>query len=136
MNQDNTERLVKACENPFVHAIGHPTGRLLGSREGYPVNMEKLVKAAKATGTALEINGQPERMDLNDNLARIAREQGVMLTLGTDSHHFGNFEFMRLGVAIARRAWCTAEDILNTRSWKEIQKFFSKKRKLLKAEVL
>ncbi|HXH19988.1 MAG TPA: DNA polymerase/3'-5' exonuclease PolX, partial [Chitinophagales bacterium] len=62
MNQDNTERLVKACKNPFVHVIGHPTGRLLGSREGYPVDIERLVTAAKETGTALEINGQPERM--------------------------------------------------------------------------
>jgi DNA polymerase (family 10) len=135
MNQDNTDRLVKACENPFVHAIGHPTGRLLGSREAYPVNIDKFVKAAKATGTALEINGQPERMDLNNNLARIARERGVMLTFGTDSHHYGNFEFMHLSVAIARRAWCSADDILNTRSWKEVKKFFSRKRKQAEISV-
>lgn len=135
MNQDNTERLVKACENPFVHAIGHPTGRLLGSREAYPLDMNKLIKAARATGTALEINGQPERMDLNDTLARLAREHDVMLTFGTDSHHYGNLEFMRLSVAIARRAWCTADDILNTRSWKELQSFFAHKRKLTKVKA-
>jgi len=129
VSQDNTERLVRACENPYVHAIGHPTGRVYGTREGYPVDIEKLAKAAKETCTALEINGQPERMDLNDSLARKAREMGVMLTFGSDSHHYGNFEFMQLCVAIARRAWCTANDVLNTRSWKEVERVIEGKRR-------
>lgn len=130
-NRDNTDRLIKACENPYVHVIGHPTGRLLGSREAYKLNMEELLQTAKSTGTALEINAQPQRMDLNDRLAFMARERGVKMIISTDSHTFGNFNFMKLGVNIARRAWCTKEDILNTRSWKDLNSFFQKKRKKL-----
>lgn len=133
-NRDNTDRLIKACENPYVHVIGHPTGRLLGSREAYKLNMEELLKIAKATGTALEINAQPQRMDLSARLAFMARDKGVKMIISTDSHTFGNFAYMNLGVSIARRAWCTREDILNTRSWKELNRFFQKKRnKLMKS---
>jgi DNA polymerase (family 10) len=127
--EDATGRLIKACENPYVCCIGHPSGRLIGKREAYPVDWPKVFKAAKQTGTAVEINAQPERMDLNDELAFAAREAGVMLTISTDSHNSDNYQFMKAGVYIARRAWCTADDILNTRSWKEIETFINRKRK-------
>lgn len=129
--EDNTDRLIKACENPYVHVLGHPSGRLIGVREGYPLDMEEVIKAAKVTGTAMEINAQPKRMDLNDHWARRAREQGVPLVISTDSHSFDNYAFLNLGVYVARRAWCRAQDILNTRPWKEIVDFKNSKAKLL-----
>jgi DNA polymerase (family 10) len=128
-NKDNTERLISACENKNVCCIGHPTGRLIGSREPYKLDMELLIKSAKRTHTTLEINAQPRRMDLNDELALQAEKAGVSLAIGTDSHALGNFSYMELGVGIARRAWCTKNNILNTKSWKEIEAFRNKKRK-------
>jgi DNA polymerase (family 10) len=126
---DNTDRLIAACHSKYVSSIGHPTGRLIGSREPYKVDIEELIKVAKNTGTALEINSQPQRMDLNDEMARLARENGVKLVIDTDSHDLNHFNYMKLGVAIARRAWCTPDDILNTKSWSEMKKFASKKLK-------
>jgi DNA polymerase (family 10) len=130
-NHDNTKRIIRACENPFVHCIGHPTGRLIGTREGYKVDLQKVIAAAADTGTALEINAQPERMDLNEQWAKAAKEKGVKLVISTDSHQMANFSFMKLGVFIARRAWCTADDILNTHSWKEVHAFAQRKRELV-----
>ncbi|MDP4284293.1 MAG: DNA polymerase/3'-5' exonuclease PolX [Bacteroidota bacterium] len=127
--RDNTERIITACENKLVNCIGHPSGRLMGQREAYPVNWQKVFKVAKQTNTAFEINCQAERMDLNDDLARMARENGVMLTISTDSHQQSQFAFMQMGIFIARRAWCTKKDILNTASWNEIKKFIERKRK-------
>ncbi len=121
MNGDNTERLIKACEHPAVRVIGHPTGRLLGSREGYSLDMEKVVEAAVRTGTALEINAQPSRLDLSDRAARYAAEKGAKLVISTDAHGPLNFQFMELGVATARRAWCTPEQVLNCWSWEQVQ---------------
>jgi DNA polymerase (family 10) len=130
-NRDNTDRILKAMTNPYVNAIGHMTGRLIGIREGYKVDMEAVIKQAKETGTALEINAQPRRMDINEIWVRRAVEEGVMMTISTDSHSLGNFEFMEIGVSIARRGWATKENILNTRPWKEIQKFVNEKRQKL-----
>lgn len=126
--RNNTDRLIKACENPYVNCIGHPTGRLIGKRDPYPVDVAALIKAAAATGTALEINAQPDRLDLNDELAREARKAGVSLVISTDSHKYNDFYFMSLGVDVARRAWCTADNILNTKPWHEVVKLTSKKR--------
>ncbi|MGM0588063.1 MAG: DNA polymerase/3'-5' exonuclease PolX [Bacteroidota bacterium] len=132
-NQGNTERILKACENPFVNVIGHPTGRLIGRRKEYAIDLNEIINKAKETGTALEINAQPQRMDLNDDAVRAVRESGVMLTISTDSHDLASFEYMDLGVSLARRGWCTADQILNTKSWKEMQEFVQKKReKMLK----
>lgn len=125
---NNTDRLIRACEHPLVHCIGHPTGRIIGKREPYVINTSDVIRVASETGTVLEINTQPDRMDMNDEFAAQAREHGVMIAINTDSHKFTDFNCMRLGVYIARRAGCTAADILNTRSWKEINRFISKKR--------
>ncbi|HHG75413.1 MAG TPA: DNA polymerase III, partial [Persephonella sp.] len=128
-NRDNTDRIIKAMENPFVNAIGHPTGRLIGMREAYPVDMDAVIKTAKETGTALEINAQPSRMDIDEIWVRKAVEEGVRLVISTDAHNTGHFAFMEVGVSIARRGWATKKDILNTKSWKEIKKFVDAKRK-------
>ncbi|GAB4140430.1 MAG: DNA polymerase/3'-5' exonuclease PolX [Bacteroidia bacterium] len=124
---DNTERILRACENPYVKCIGHPTGRLIGSRAPYALDFETVVKQALHTNTALEINAQPERLDLNDEMAKYAREKGVKLVISTDAHHLSQYDYMKLGVAVARRAWCTKEHILNTKSWKEIIRTTQKK---------
>lgn len=118
--KDNTERLVKACQHPLVHCIGHPTGRLIGKREPYKADWEEVFKAAAKAGTAMEINAQPDRMDLKDELARQAVEAGVKLTISTDSHTAAQFAFMKLGVLVARRAGCKKGNVLNTLGLKDI----------------
>jgi len=130
-NKNNTQRLLKACENPYVHCIGHPSGRLLGRREAYPVDWKFFFEKAIATGTAIEINSQPNRLDLRDDLVKEAIEKGVMITISTDAHSLSQFDFMQLGVDVARRGWCNKENILNTHSWKEIEKFKKEKKRLL-----
>lgn len=126
-NRDNTDRLIRACQNPYVAIIAHPTGRLIGSREAYPIDMRRVIEAARETGTALEINAQPTRMDLNDEWARLARDAGVKLAVSTDTHRLADFNYMKPGILIARRAWCTADDILNTASWKDVEEFIRRK---------
>ncbi|MBS1635777.1 MAG: DNA polymerase/3'-5' exonuclease PolX [Bacteroidetes bacterium] len=126
--KDNTERLLKACENRYVCCIGHPTGRLIGSRAAYPLNMDELIRKAALTGTALEINAQPRRLDLKDEHIRSAVQAGVKLVITTDAHTYADLHNMEFGIYMARRGWCTKNDILNTQSWKEIEHFRDKKR--------
>lgn len=109
-----TRRLVRAMENPYVTLIAHPTGRRIGLREPYPLEMDEVFRAAKRTGTALEINAQPERLDLRDHLARQAQEAGVMLAISTDTHTLRDFDHMAFGLGIARRAWIRPRQVLNT----------------------
>jgi DNA polymerase (family 10) len=135
-NEDNTERLIKACENKSVNSIGHPTGRLIGQREPYQLDVIKLIDIAKKTNTALEINAQPQRMDLKDDLAMYACEQGVKLVIGSDTHSLQDFEYINLGVYIARRAWCKSSDIINTMSWLEIENWKKLKQKNTTKEIL
>lgn len=118
-HKDNTDRLLKACEHPSVHCIGHPSGRLIGKREAYSVDWQNLFKKAAATGTAIEINAQPERLDLKDDLVHEAIRQGVMITISTDAHNLNQYDFMQLGVDVARRGWCEKENILNTKPWSD-----------------
>lgn len=126
--KDNTERLIRACEHPYVCCIAHPTGRLIGYREAYPLDISALIRSALRTGTALEINAQPARMDLKDDHAMEAAKQGVKLVINTDAHALKELGFMQLGVFIARRAWCTPAHILNTLDWAGIEQFKAAKR--------
>ena len=122
MGQDQatmTARIIKAMEHPSVSIIGHLTTRLLGQREPVEFDLEAVLQAARNTGTALEINASPERLDLKDTHAYRARELGVPLVINTDSHHHTHLDKRRFGVAVARRAWCRPEDILNTMSREE-----------------
>jgi DNA polymerase (family 10) len=114
-----TERLVNACEHPLLDAIGHPTGRKIERRAPYPVDMERVIEAAARTGTMLEINASSDRRDLNDVHARAAAEAGVRILIDDDAHSIGNFNLMRWGIATARRAWLTPEQVANTRTWAE-----------------
>jgi len=110
-----TRRVIAAMEHEEVDIIGHPTGRLLGRRPATAIDMARLIDAAAATGTALEINASPARMDLDDIYIRQAKEKGVKLAIGTDAHSPGELNHIGHGVALARRGWCSAGDVLNTR---------------------
>lgn len=108
-----TRRVIAACENEHVDVIGHPTGRIIGRREPAAIDLGRLIEAAAAHGTALEINASPFRLDLEDTAVRAARDRGVRLSIGTDAHRPGELENLRHGLATARRGWCTADDVLN-----------------------
>jgi DNA polymerase (family X) len=117
-----TGRMLAAMENPHVDCIGHPTGRKINRRAPYDVDFERLLEGAVATGTFLEINAQPDRLDLTDTHARAAGEAGVKIVVSTDAHRLGELENLELGVAQARRAWLAAEQIVNTRSWRDVRR--------------
>lgn len=122
-----THRLVSAARNPCVSVIAHPTGRLIGEREPYDVDMEAVLDAAAATGTAVEINAHPLRLDLDDRHAKRAGEKHVPVVISTDAHAIGQLGHITFGVSVARRAWLTKRDILNTRKGKDLLKFFRSK---------
>jgi DNA polymerase (family 10) len=117
-----TERVLTAIENPNVNCIGHLTGRLIGRREPYGIDVEAVVEAAAGAGTMLEINGNPNRRDLSEHHARLANEAGATIVLNTDAHGVDTLDNMAYAVATARRAWLTAGDVANTRSWSEFRK--------------
>jgi DNA polymerase (family X) len=114
-----TKRLVAACEHPWIDAIGHPTGRKIERRKPYAVDMSAVIEAAARTGTMLEINAAPDRRDLNDVHARHAAQAGVPILIDSDAHGVRELALARWGIATARRAWLTKDDVANTRSWPE-----------------
>ena len=117
-----TERVLGVMENPHVDCIGHLTGRRLLKRAGAELDVERVIERAAETGTALEINSQPDRLDMRDTHARLAGEAGVLIPVTTDAHSVGALAYAELGIAQARRAWLTKEQILNTRTWAQIAK--------------
>jgi DNA polymerase (family 10) len=117
-----TGRVLTAIENPNVNCIGHLTGRLIGRREPYDIDVEAVVEAAARTGTMLEINGNPNRRDLSEHHTRLALEAGAVIVLNTDAHGVDTLGNMAYAVATARRAWLTAADVANTRGWGEFKK--------------
>ena len=121
-----TRRIVRALEHPRVHVLGHPTGRLIGKREPYPVDMPTIIKAARDHGVMLEVNAQPDRLDLNDLHVQMAREAGVKLVIDTDAHRIQELDCMRYGVDQARRGWCEAKDVANTYRLKAFKQLLSK----------
>jgi DNA polymerase (family 10) len=114
-----TKRLVAACEHPWIDAIGHPTGRKIERRKPYAVDMNAVIEAAARTGTMLEINAAPDRRDLNDVHARNAAQAGVKILIDSDAHGVRELALAKWGIATARRAWLTADDVANTRPWPE-----------------
>ncbi|MBU5612105.1 DNA polymerase/3'-5' exonuclease PolX [Geomonas azotofigens] len=123
-----TARIVAAMRNPYVHIIAHPTGRIIGEREGYQLDMEEVLQAARETGTALEINAYPLRLDLEDRYVRRAKELGVKIAINTDSHVKSQFETLHWGIAVAQRGWLERADVLNTLTADELLKTLKKKR--------
>jgi DNA polymerase (family 10) len=118
-----TKRIVRALENPLVHCLAHPTGRLLGARAPYEVDIEEVMEAAKKYGKVLEINATLERLDLDDVHCKKAKEMGIRMAIGTDSHHPDQLWMISLGVGVARRGWLESPDLLNTLTLKEILKW-------------
>ncbi len=120
--EQQTDRVIRALQNPYVSILGHPTGRLIGEREPYEIDMERVISTAKELGCCLEINSEPDRLDLNDIHAHAAKTAGVKLAISTDAHSVNALGYTRFGVDQARRAWLTADDVLNTRSLAELRK--------------
>ncbi len=123
-----TSRIVRAIHNKYANLIAHPSGRLIGQRAGYGLDYEEIFKAAKQTGTALEISACPERLDLADIYCRRAKELGVKLAIATDSHVEKHMDNMLYGVSVARRGWLEKKDLLNCFSLKELKRFVADKR--------
>ncbi|HLE25043.1 MAG TPA: DNA polymerase/3'-5' exonuclease PolX [Thermodesulfobacteriota bacterium] len=129
MNSESmTKRIVIALQNPYVHALVHPTGRLIGEREAYEVDMDEVIKTAKALGKALEVNSYYLRLDLNDINVRKAIQTGVKIVISTDAHLPDQLSMMRLGVATARRGWAEKKDVVNTMDLKGLTKWLSEVR--------
>ena len=124
-----TQRLINAIRNPHVDIIGHPTGRLFPDREGADLDMDAVLEAAAETGVAMEINASPYRLDLEDVYARRAKELGIPISINTDSHSEADFDMLPYGVATARRAWLTKEDVINTWSTKKLLSWLKKRGK-------
>jgi DNA polymerase (family 10) len=122
-----TERVLEAMQNPHVDCIGHLTGRRIGTRPPRDVDVERVIAGALETGTFLEINGQPDRLDLRDVHARAAAEAGLRLAVTSDGHQVRAQAYVELAVSQARRGWLTADDVLNTRTWKQVEKLRKKR---------
>jgi DNA polymerase (family 10) len=124
--REPTERVIAAMENPHVDVIGHLTGRKLNRREPMEIDIERVVEGALETGTFLEINSQPDRLDLSDVNARLAGEAGAKIVVSSDAHQLKALDYVDFGIAQARRAWLTADQIANTRTWAQLQKLMKK----------
>jgi DNA polymerase (family 10) len=117
-----TERVLSAMESPYVDCIGHPTNRKIGRRPPAPVDLDRVLAKAVETGTFVELNSQPDRLDLSDVHVRAARDAGVKVVIDSDGHQLSALDYVALGIGQARRAWLTRDDVLNTRTWKQIEK--------------
>ena len=121
-----TERIIRAMDNPYVTIIAHPTGRLIGEREPYDIDIDRLVSAAKERGCFLEINAEPDRLDLDDVHAKSAKTVGVKVAISTDAHATNTLAYMRFGIDQARRGWLDADDVINTRSLAQLRKLIKR----------
>jgi DNA polymerase (family 10) len=119
--EKQTQRIIKAMDNPYFNIFAHPSGRLINERQPYQVDMEKIMKAAKDRGCFMELNAHPDRLDLDDVHCRMAKEMGVKVVVSTDAHSEDGLDFMRFGVGQARRGWLDADDVLNTRPLKQLK---------------
>lgn len=126
--KNNTERIIKAFENPYVHAFSHPTGRLIGSREPYEANWDEVFKKAGEKNIWMEINSYYERLDLSPPLIKKAKKYGIKFVIGTDAHHYNQMWMIELGVGTARRGWLTAQDVINTRDLEELLELLKAKK--------
>ena len=120
LDRSPTDRVLEAIDNPHVDCIGHLTGRRISRRAGADLDLERVVGRAVETGTAIEINSQPDRLDMRDAHARLAGAAGVLIPVNTDAHATASLAYAELGIGLARRAWLTKEQVLNTRTWAEI----------------
>jgi DNA polymerase (family 10) len=124
--QKQTERIIRAMDNPYVNILAHPTGRLINEREPYEIDMERIMRAARERGCFMELNAHPDRLDLLDSDCKMAKDLGIKVAISTDAHRISDLEFMRFGIGQARRGWLEAKDVLNTRSWGELKKLLKR----------
>jgi DNA polymerase (family 10) len=121
-----TERIIRAMDNPCFNVLAHPTGRLIDERDPYELDLDRVMQAASERGCFLEVNGQPSRLDLNDVYAKMAKDMKVKVAISTDAHSTAQLDYMRLGVGQARRGWLEAADVINTRSLRELKKLLAR----------
>jgi DNA polymerase (family 10) len=124
--EKQTARIIRAMDNPHFNILAHPTGRLINKRDPYEVDLERLLSAAKERGCFMELDSQPDRLDLADIYCKLAKDMGVKLAINTDAHSIRDLAFMRYGIDQARRGWLEASDVLNTRSLKELRKLLQR----------
>lgn len=124
-----TARVLRAMDDPRLTILGHATGRLLLSRQGYAIDIDAVIEKAVDTGTAIELNADPYRLDLDWRHCRTARDRGVLIAIGPDAHSEDSLENVEMGVALARKAWCEKKDVLNTRTWKQVLAFARAKKR-------
>jgi DNA polymerase (family 10) len=117
-----TERILRAMDNRYFHVLGHPTGRLLGKRAPYPLDLERVLRGALDRGCHVEVNAQTDRLDLDDVHCKLAKDIGLRLAISTDAHRTSDLDKMRCGVDQARRGWLEASDVLNTRPLSELRR--------------
>ncbi len=122
-----TDRAVRAMNNPYIHVLSHPTGRILGKREPYAIDAEKILEEAKETGTLMELNSFPDRLDLKDDYLREAKKKGVKIAIGTDAHMADQLRYVNYGVSTAQRGWLTKDDVVNTYPLDKLRKVLKKK---------
>ena len=123
---EQTERILRAMDNPNFNILAHPTGRRIQERRPYEVDMERLLEGALERGCFLEVNAQPDRLDLDDVYCKMAKEMGLRLSISTDAHRPVELEYMRFGVGQARRGWLEPDDVLNTRSWNDLKELLKR----------
>ena len=124
--EKQTERIIRAMDNPHFNILAHPTGRLINKRESYEVDLERLLAAAKDRGCFMELDAQPDRLDLADIYCKLAKDMGVKLAIDTDAHSIRDLAFMRYGIDQARRGWLEPDDVLNTRTLKDLRKLLKR----------
>jgi DNA polymerase (family 10) len=124
--EKQTERVIRALDNRFVNIFCHPSGRLINERPAYEIDLEKVMKAAVERGCFLELNGHPDRLDLNDVDCKMAKDMGLKLAVSTDAHGIDDLDLMRFGIGQARRGWLEPEDVINTRGLKELRKLLKR----------
>ncbi len=121
-----TERIIRAMDNPYFNILAHPTGRLINEREPYEADLEKIMEAARDRGCFLEINAHPDRLDLSSRYCKLAKEIGLKVVVSTDAHSTADLDFMRFGVYQARRGWLETGDVINTRRWEQLRKMLKR----------
>jgi DNA polymerase (family 10) len=124
---EQTERVIRAMDNRYFNILAHPTGRLINQRDGYEIDMERVMSAALERGCYLELNAQPDRLDLNDVNCRLAKEMGLQVAISTDAHATSGLQYMRFGIDQARRGWLGPKDVLNSRSWHELERLLARR---------
>ncbi|KTD09651.1 PHP domain-containing protein [Legionella hackeliae] len=121
-----TERILRAMDNPYFNILGHATGRLIKSRPPYPIDIERIFKEASDRNCIIELNAQPYRLDINDIYCKLAKEMDVKIAISSDSHSVREFAYMQFGIFQARRGWLEKRNVINTYHWNEVKKIIKR----------